>query len=748
MAKKKGQHGPENIGQASYAVLDGEGKLIGGHNVDVRQDHASTTKMFTLHTIGELDKEGKLPKGFFKNHNNDIERMMVRSDNNAAKRLARAALGSEDAFIERMNVEAQKIGLNNTHFATVDGWPKENHYSTARDMATMAHRFKTDNPDLVEKYGAIERRNTAGALAQEFDGIKTGTATGFHGGQGRYSMVGFTDAGTISVAAAESKGMRASIMRGGLAELNKEHGESIQAQMDKRFRGKDVSPTQLAALPPERPKFEGVAVSAETPAQNQQVAALPLERPRVDPVSLPTEPVKGHEPAPQGKTQLAALPPSRPASLSQQPAQGKASEEAPDISHLPKPKGFYRAGRTMDVDKLAGQGMQGEGSYYDQGFHGKRSASGMRFDRNEFTVAVPRSQSHLYGSVLRVTNPENGKEVLAVATDTGNFHQSRFGDGGRVLDASRKVARELGYEKEGVANLKWEVDAAATAAYREKHGLPYTYASRDNDKPVAVAAAAPSTVSDATATASREPAKAGQDATTFTVAALDHGGTGEREKTSRALVNNTLDALGIKRENDVTILRNNLTGNNNASDLQLQVALRRDVTAIQEEMRKAGVSFGRTDGLLGERTEAALKEFRQKTGKEPEALTRLREKTLPDEKKVASAIRLPEETLKQMATLATMEPIVVAEAKRRQEQVAEAEKEKAAEKHAAGKTADTTTPKGFSQITQVALAVTSDMPKLAVEKASVEQATTTPPVATPPTPESQGKGTSVAEARR
>lgn len=240
MAGKKGQQGPQNIGEASFAVLDAEGTLIAGHNPDMRQDPASTTKMHTLHVLGILDKEGALPKGFWGRYDQTIQRMMVRSDNEAAKTLARAAMGTEDAFVERMNTEAGRMGLSATHFVTVDGWPKPDHYSTARDMAQMAYRFKTDSPELADKYAGIRKNNTAGALAGELDGVKTGTATGYYGSEGRKSIVGFVGEGTISVASATSKEMRDLIMRAALGELKAGRQETLQAHMDSRFQGKDA----------------------------------------------------------------------------------------------------------------------------------------------------------------------------------------------------------------------------------------------------------------------------------------------------------------------------------------------------------------------------------------------------------------------------------------------------------------------------------------------------------------------------
>ena len=622
MAKKKSADRVKDIGDASYAVLDAEGKLIAGHNVHARQDQASTTKMHTLYVLGALDKEGKLPKDFWEKHDGDIQRMMVRSDNAITRRVARSAMGSEGAFIERMNTEAERMGLANTHFSTVDGWPKLDHYSTAHDMALMAHRFKKDFPKLADEYASIERRNTAGPLTKELDGVKTGTATGFHGGTGRHSIVGFTEDGTISVASAESKGLRNDIMRTALGELDAGREAELKQRMEARYRGKPLPESGPAA-----------------PTIASAVSAF---------ASLSPDPVKPGL-LPPGFTSSAALSPAAP-----EKAQSQAAAK-PAVDHLPAPKGFYFANRNFDIDKHANAGRTGESSFYDKGFHGKRTAGGMQYDRDQYTVAVPQGDKHLLGSVVTITDPKSGKEVNALVTDTGSFGKKYD----RILDMSRKLAQEFGSEHKGVKELQWKVNPEATAAYREKHGMPYTYASRNAEQPAVAAAASAAPKGETPATLP------------MAVAALDTAPSGLRAPTDRSILNNTLDVLGIKREIDVSILRKNVTGKPEADAKEFQAALREDVRTIQNDLSKAGIAFGRVDGLLGERTENAIKQYTAKHGKEPEALTRLRAKSQPDEKAVAAAIRPSESADKQAADSVATPLIVVAEHARQQREAVE-----------------------------------------------------------------------------
>ncbi len=63
---------------------------------------------------------------------------MLPSANDAANVLAYAIGGSVDAFVDRMNVRANRLGCTGTHFTTPNGLHDDNHYSTARDLSKIA----------------------------------------------------------------------------------------------------------------------------------------------------------------------------------------------------------------------------------------------------------------------------------------------------------------------------------------------------------------------------------------------------------------------------------------------------------------------------------------------------------------------------------------------------------------------------------------------------------------------------------
>ncbi len=102
---------------------------------------------------------------------------------------------------------------------------------------------------------------------------------------------------------------------------------------------------------------------------------------------------------------------------------------------------------------LAGTGTAGAvetgiAAYYSDVFQGRRTACGDRYDRNALTAAHNR---YPCGTRIRVTNLENRKSVVVVVNDRGPSTP------GRIVDLSRRAARELGFLKQGLAEVKIEV---------------------------------------------------------------------------------------------------------------------------------------------------------------------------------------------------------------------------------------------------------------------------------------------------
>ncbi|MEM6299502.1 MAG: septal ring lytic transglycosylase RlpA family protein [Bacteroidota bacterium] len=87
----------------------------------------------------------------------------------------------------------------------------------------------------------------------------------------------------------------------------------------------------------------------------------------------------------------------------------------------------------------------GQASYYGQKFHGRLTASGEKFNMYAMTAA----HKHLpFGSLVRITNKANGKQVVLRINDRGPFKK------GRIIDVSYKAAEELDLIQAGVTDVE------------------------------------------------------------------------------------------------------------------------------------------------------------------------------------------------------------------------------------------------------------------------------------------------------
>lgn len=92
---------------------------------------------------------------------------------------------------------------------------------------------------------------------------------------------------------------------------------------------------------------------------------------------------------------------------------------------------------------------QGWASFYGSGTPtGKKTASGRRFDRDEFTAAHP---SLPFGTVVRVFNLRNNRNVLVTITDRGPYSKKR------IIDLSCRAADVLNMRRSGVVPVVIEV---------------------------------------------------------------------------------------------------------------------------------------------------------------------------------------------------------------------------------------------------------------------------------------------------
>ena len=107
-------------------------------------------------------------------------KMVIKTTNQIIKQ---NPLLNEAAFVSRMNEWAKKLGMNSTHFMNATGWPSENHYTTARDIAKLTRVLIKEFPEHYKlhakksySYNGIKQYNRNKLLWRDktVDGVKTG----------------------------------------------------------------------------------------------------------------------------------------------------------------------------------------------------------------------------------------------------------------------------------------------------------------------------------------------------------------------------------------------------------------------------------------------------------------------------------------------------------------------------------------------------------------------------------------------
>ena len=171
---------------------------------DERMPPSSLTKMMTAYLVFGLLKQGRLrldqmlpvsekawrmqgskmfvPLGGQIAVDDLIRGMLIQSGNDACIVLAEGVSGSEEQFVSRMNAEAKTIGLANSQFRNVTGWPDPDHYMSAHDVATVAQRIIADFPEYYHffsekdyKFNNINQGNRNVLVDKGLaDGLKTG----------------------------------------------------------------------------------------------------------------------------------------------------------------------------------------------------------------------------------------------------------------------------------------------------------------------------------------------------------------------------------------------------------------------------------------------------------------------------------------------------------------------------------------------------------------------------------------------
>ena len=113
---------------------------------------------------------------------------------------------------------------------------------------------------------------------------------------------------------------------------------------------------------------------------------------------------------------------------------------APALTQVPYVSAQAEAGAT--------KARAGNASYYGSRFHGRRTASGERFDMHKLTAA---HRTLPFGSRVKVTNPRTGKSVVVRINDRGPFSRNR------TIDLSRAAAEQVGLIQRGHGTVELAV---------------------------------------------------------------------------------------------------------------------------------------------------------------------------------------------------------------------------------------------------------------------------------------------------
>lgn len=192
--------------KSAILVDASNGEVLYEKNPDEKMPPASITKIMTmLLTMEEIDKgrisvddvvtvskDAAIKTGshVFLAENEQItvndllKAVAVASANDGAIALAEYVSGTKESFVEKMNLKAKELGMNNTNFVNVNGLDVENHYSTARDISIMTRELMK-HPKIFEyttiwmdtlRNGTFDLANT-NKLIKFYEGA-TGMKTG------------------------------------------------------------------------------------------------------------------------------------------------------------------------------------------------------------------------------------------------------------------------------------------------------------------------------------------------------------------------------------------------------------------------------------------------------------------------------------------------------------------------------------------------------------------------------------------
>jgi serine-type D-Ala-D-Ala carboxypeptidase (penicillin-binding protein 5/6) len=271
------------------------GEVLYAYNEHVRMQPASLAKIMTFYITLEALQNGKLTldtpvtiseKAWRLSINETVSKMflevgqqvpvkellyglMVSSGNDAAMALAEYLGGSEEGFVAMMNEHCQRLGLEETRFASPDGLPEPDQYTTASDMVKLGTLLLKRFPNALDftsvkefTFDKITQRNWNTLLLYDarVDGIKTGHVdeAGFH---------------LVSTAHQDNVRLVSAVMGAPNAEKRRTETEKLLAWAFRSFV--NVQPDWHSLAPASLPVYEGAAPSVALAPPDSMYITLP-----------------------------------------------------------------------------------------------------------------------------------------------------------------------------------------------------------------------------------------------------------------------------------------------------------------------------------------------------------------------------------------------------------------------------------------------------------------------------------------
>ncbi len=194
------------IAARGYILQDFQsGAVLAALNADQRLEPASLTKLMTAYLVFDELRSGKIKMsdkvtisetawrmegsrtfvqvGTQVSVEDLLKGMIVQSGNDATVALAEHVAGTETVFATMMNHRAKQLGMANSRFENSAGMPAPQHYTTARDLATLTRALIHEFPQYYQLYSLREfafngitqpNRNLLLDRDPTVDGVKTG----------------------------------------------------------------------------------------------------------------------------------------------------------------------------------------------------------------------------------------------------------------------------------------------------------------------------------------------------------------------------------------------------------------------------------------------------------------------------------------------------------------------------------------------------------------------------------------------